>query len=250
MPIGVNLDNYNEGMKPITFGGKERGFVFLSVFGWSLRKGYDVLLKAYYEEFTSRDDVTLVICSRFAGKTDSTSKQVIRDEIKRIENSVNKSDMPRPPLLVADVIPEKMMGNLYNSAHAYACVSRGEGFGMPYCEASMCGLPVIASNYSGQKDFLNHDNSFLVEPEGVAVNPGAEWVSYYYQGMPMAKFGVDAINQTRAHMRYVYENYALAKEKNKKLQNFIRENYNWDKCVNNMHDRLKTVYSEVKHRGE
>lgn len=245
MPIGVDMENYVEGKKPITFGGKEKGFVFLSVFGWSLRKGYDVLLKAYYEEFSSKDDVTLVICSRFAGKTDKTSKQVIIDEIKRIEKSVKKSDKPRPPLLVADVIPESMMGNLYNSAHAYICISRGEGFGMPYCEASMCGLPVIASNYSGQKDFLTHDNSFLVEPEGFRVHPGAEWVSYYYKDMPMAHFGRDAIDATRSHMRDVYENYALAKEKNKKLQNFIRENYHWDKCIDRMYNRLLEILSLI-----
>lgn len=250
MPIGVDLDTYGEGMKPVTFEGKERDFVFLSVFGWSLRKGYDVLLQAYYEEFSKDDDVSLVICSRFAGKTDKTSKQVIKDEIKRIENSVKKPNKPKPPLLVADVIPEKMMGNLYNSAHAYICISRGEGFGMPFCEASICGLPVIASNYSGQKDFLNSNNSFLVEPEGVAVNPGAEWVSFYYQDMPMANFGRKSIDETRAHMRYVYENYALAKEKNKKLQKFIRENYNWEGCIDRMHDRLKIIYSDVKHRGE
>lgn len=250
MPIGVDLDNYGEGMQPITFGGKENGFIFLSVFGWSLRKGYDILLQAYYEEFNSNDDVTLVICSKYAGKTDKTSKQVIKDDIKRIEQSVRKTNKPKPPLLVSDSIPEKMMGNLYNSAHAYICISRGEGFGMPYCEASICGLPVIASNCSGQMDFLNYDNSFLVEPEGFAVNPGAEWVSYYYTDMPMAAFGRKSIDQTRAHMRYVYENYALAKEKNRKLQNFIRENYNWDKCIGRMYDRLKEIYPEVKHRGE
>jgi len=250
MPIGVDLNNYSEGMKPVTFGGKESGFVFLSVFGWSLRKGYDILLQAYFEEFTKDDDVSLVICSRFAGKTDPTSKKVVMDEIKRIENSVKKTNKPKSPLLVSDVIPEKMMGNIYNSAHAYVCISRGEGFGLPYCEASVCGLPIISSNYSGQKDFLSHDNAYLVEPEGVAVNPGTEWVSYYYQGMPMANFGREAIEQTKAHMRFIYENYAIAKEKNKKLQKFIKENFNWDICIDRMHNRLKTIYTDVKHRGE
>lgn len=250
MPIGVDLENYVEGKQPITFGWKEKGFIFLSVFGWSLRKGYDILLQAYYEEFNSQDDVTLVLCSKFAGKTDSTSKDVIKNEIKRIEQSVKKTNKPRPPLLVSDSIPEKMMGNLYNSAHAYICISRGEGFGLPLVEASMCGLPVISSNYSGPKDFLNYDNSFLVEPEGVRVNPGAEWVSYYYSDMPMAHFDRKSIDQTRAHMRYVYENYALAKEKNRKLQNFIRENYGWNICVNRAYERLKDIYSHVKHRGE
>ena len=250
MPIGVDFENYVEGKPPVTFGGKENGFIFLTVFGWSLRKGYDILLQSYYEEFSKNDDVTLVICSRFAGKTDKTSKQVIKDNIKTIEQSVKKLNKPKPPLLIADVIPEKMMGSLYNSAHAYICISRGEGFGMPFCEASLCGLPVIASNYSGQKDFLNYDNSFLVEPEGCQVNPGAEWVSYYYTDMPMAYFGRDSIDQTRAHMRYVYENYALAKDRNRKLQKFIKENYDWNKCVNRMYDRLKIIYSEIKHRGE
>jgi glycosyltransferase involved in cell wall biosynthesis len=250
MPIGVDLENYSEGKKSITFGGKEKGFIFISVFGWSLRKGYDILLQAYYEEFDSKDDVTLVLCSKYAGKTDDTSKQVIKNEIRRIEQSVKKTNKPKPPLLVSDSIPEKLMGNLYNSAHSYICISRGEGFGMPYCEASMCGLPVIASNYSGQKDFLNYDNSFLVEPEGVSVNPGAEWVSFYYADMPMANFDRKSIDQTRAHMRYVYENYAVAKEKNKNLQNFIKENYGWDMCVDRMHDRLKEIYSQVKHKGE
>ena len=114
----------------------------------------------------------------------------------------------------------------------------------------MCGLPVIASNYSGHTDFLNHDNSFLVEPEGVRTQPSTEWISLYYEGMPMGDFGRESIDQTKAHMRYVYDNYATAKDMNKKLQNYIRENYDWGSCVDRMHGRIKDVYSGMKHRHE
>ena len=37
------------------------GFVFLSVFKWEARKGWDVLLDAYLAEFSARDDVLLVL---------------------------------------------------------------------------------------------------------------------------------------------------------------------------------------------
>ena len=51
-------------------------------------------------------------------------------------------------------------------------------------------------------------------------------------------------------MRYVYENYGRAKEKNAKLQKFIIENYDWDKCVDIMYERIKSIYPNLKHRGE
>jgi len=249
MPIGVDFNNYNENKEPLDFAGKTKGFVFISVFGWSLRKGYDVMLRAFLEEFSTKDDVTYLVCSRYAGGTEDARKQVVKNEIRRISNSVKKPNKPKI-ILFGDVMPEKLMGNLYNSAHAYVGISRGEGFGLPWCEASMCGLPVIGSNYSGLTDFLKHDNSFLVEPDDVKVCPETEWISFYYQGMEMADYGRPAIEATKAHMRYVYENYAKAKEKNQKLQKFIRENYDWDICVGMAHDRLKDIYKNVKHRGE
>jgi len=118
------------------------------------------------------------------------------------------------------------------------------------CEASMCGLPVIGSNYSALTDFLNEENSFLVDPECIRPQQGIDWISFYYQGMGVADYGREAINQTRRHMRYVYENYGCAKEKNKKLQNFIKENYDWGICVDRMYDRIKEIYPNLKHRGE
>ena len=41
--------------------GKEQPFRFLSVFKWEMRKGWDVLLTAFFSEFTPEDDVELVI---------------------------------------------------------------------------------------------------------------------------------------------------------------------------------------------
>jgi glycosyltransferase involved in cell wall biosynthesis len=245
IPIGFDSNIYHEGQKPLDFGGKLRGFVFISVFSWSWRKGYDVLLKAYLDQFTGKDDVTLLICSRYGGSSDPSKKDKIKKIIKDYKDA---SSNPNPPHIIyfGDVMPERMMGNLYNTANAFVMVSRGEGFGMPYVESAMCGLPIIASNYSGQTDYLNHDNSFLVEPEEICVQKNIEQISAFYKGCPTANFGADATYETRQHMKYVYENYGNAKEKNKLLQKFIKENYDWKVCADKAHDRLSKIYGELK----
>ena len=249
IPIGVDFDIYKEGQRSLDFGGKNRGFTFISVFGWSLRKCYDIMIRAFVEEFSSKDDVTYLICSRYAGGTEEVRKDVCRNEIKRITNSYKKINPPNI-LYFGDVMPEKLMGSLYNSANCYVGLSRGEGFGLPWLESSMCGLPVIASRYSGLTDFLTDENSFLVDPSGIKVQKDVEWISYFYKDMPMADYDVKSVEQTRAHMRYVYENYAKAKEKNKILQKFIIENYNWEKCIDMMYDRIVKIYPNMKPRGK
>jgi glycosyltransferase involved in cell wall biosynthesis len=245
VPIGFNSEVYNEDKKPLDFGGKLRGFVFTSVFSWSWRKGFDVLLKAYFDEFSGDDDVTLLLCSRLGGSSDQSKKDRIKKVIRDYKES---SKNPNPPHIIyfGDVMPELMMGNLYNSANAFVMVSRGEGFAMPYIEASMCGLPIIASNYSGHTDFLNHDNSYLVEPEKIIVQKKIEEISAFYQGCPAADFGADATYETRQHMRSVYENYGNAIDKNKRLQQFIRENYDWKICAEKAHKRLLEIYGNLR----
>lgn len=54
-------------------------YVFLAVFKWEIRKGWDVLLRAYFEEFTSTDNVELHILTHPFMDNVSNFKRVIRE---------------------------------------------------------------------------------------------------------------------------------------------------------------------------
>ena len=56
------------------------------------------------------------------------------------------------------------MNDLYNHPKVKSMVSitKGEGFGRPLLEFTMTGKPVIASNWSGHKDFLSIDKSVMI----------------------------------------------------------------------------------------
>jgi len=48
------------------------------------------------------------------------------------------------------------------SLDAYVSLHRAEGFGLTCAEAMASGLPVIASNYSGNLEFMSDSNSLLI----------------------------------------------------------------------------------------
>jgi glycosyltransferase involved in cell wall biosynthesis len=52
----------------------------------------------------------------------------------------------------------------------FISLHRSEGFGLLMAEAMMLKIPVIATNYSGNLEFMNQNNSFLVNSHKISVN--------------------------------------------------------------------------------
>ena len=243
IPDSIDTNLYNENCEPYEFNPKLKDFVFISVFGWSYRKGYDVLLKSYLEEFSADDPVSLLIVSRF--NCNAKGKDVIKDVIKRYIDNHGKSEAAHIARC-SSIIPENKMPNIYKAADAFVLFSRGEGFGLPYCESSLCGLPVIATNCSAQTMFLKKNNSYLVDVDNISeMQPGAMHVHYWDGQMFPELTSQKVIKDARKKMRYVFENYSAAKTKNKKLQRFVKKNYNIPTVAQMAKDRLDSIWSKL-----
>ena len=69
------------------------------------------------------------------------------------------------------------MNGLYNHPKVKACPSftKGEGFGRPLLEATYADKLVIASNWSGQCDFLDSKLSVMLPGKLNNVHPSAVW---------------------------------------------------------------------------
>lgn len=243
MPLGVDTVRYNPNARPMRFDCGLKRFVFLSVFKWGYRKGYDVLLKAFMEEFSASDDVSLLIVSR----TDVNHKpEIIMEDFKNIRNGILKKDGELPHIALYDKpIKEKDMPGVYSAADAFILMSRGEGFCLPIYEAGACNLPIISTNCSGQAELLNHENSYLVEPEGYSearINGNMSRLAKhcgFYEDQLFPNFGRESIEQAKEHMRTVYDDYDGAKDRVNKLGKIIRENYTWDTAVDRVYARLR-----------
>jgi glycosyltransferase involved in cell wall biosynthesis len=168
-------------------------------------RAFDVLLRAFLEEFGWAEQVSLVIKTFLLGNP--WANRQIRDAIRRLRDGSDRNG-GRVYVSSEDLSNSEMM-TLYNTCDAFVLPSRGEGVGLPYLEAMKRGLPVIATNFGGQEDFLNADNSYLVDhkdaPVPLVVNPpgciAPHPAPMYSKGMMWAEPDVGSL---RRQMRAVY----------------------------------------------
>ncbi|MCS7060235.1 MAG: glycosyltransferase [Anaerolineae bacterium] len=64
--------------------------------------------------------------------------------------------------LIEETLDRPHVNALYHLADAYVSLHRSEGFGLTIAEAMRVGKPVIATDYSGPRDFLNQSNGYPV----------------------------------------------------------------------------------------
>ncbi len=242
MPPGVQTKIYNENQVAHEFYPSLKKFVFCSVFGWSYRKGWDALLKSYLQEFSADDDVSLLLVSRYQYSSDRSD--IIKKDVDSYIEKFGKKSIPHIARC-SRVIPEYELPKIYRACDAFVLPSRGEGLGLPYCEASLCGLPIIATNHSGHTMFLNKDNSSLVDIDNLEkITRGTMHVHYWdNQVFPSLK-SQQFIDNLSKSMRYVFNNYKECVDKNKILQKYIIDNYSFDASAIRIKNRLLEIWSK------
>lgn len=197
-------------------------FNFLSIFEWSSRKAWDVLLAAYLREFSASDDVCLYLRTYLVNQPDRDPKAVLEPIIREFVAKLNLGDKPLPKIeLLTDQIPTREFPRLYKAVDCLIAPSHGEGWGRPHHEAMMMGLPVIATNWSGNTEFMSEENSFLLDYELARVensDPGFE----HYRGHRWAN---PSERHLRELMRQVQQNPEAARAKGTKAREQMLARY-------------------------
>ncbi len=170
------------------------------------RKGVDLILKTYFENFKDSDDCVLVI----------KTKEGPDNNINEIINSLQKKNSPEVEIITQD-LKEEEIANLTNTIDIALYPSRAEGFGLPALEAMYFKKPLIVTNYSGFKEFINEDNSYLLN-----------YTLEYAKASEFANLGSlwaePDINQLKTYMLKLYK--LKLDEKLGKVNNDIEEMQN------------------------
>src|SRR5437764_11001686 len=82
----------NEPIDSIDLKGMENTFKFLSVFQWQHRKAPDLLLRAFWNEFTDKDDVALIIKTHIGGQSSKQQQRELINTVHRYKNMVGKQN--------------------------------------------------------------------------------------------------------------------------------------------------------------
>ena len=129
-------------------------FNFLSVVQWGPRKNLENTILGFIEEFRDDENVGLVVKANFM-RNSLVDRNLCETRLKKLKESAGEHKC-KIYLLHGNMTDEEMLGLYTNkNIHAFINIAHGEGFGLPIFEAAYSGLPIIAPNWGGQKDFLN-----------------------------------------------------------------------------------------------
>ncbi|MDR6857565.1 glycosyltransferase family 4 protein [Variovorax guangxiensis] len=193
---GVKLAPYTARSKSY-FGLEESPFTFLFTYHMMSvmeRKNPKGLIRAFKRAFRPDEPVRLVLKSSF-GDRHPAQMQELRDAAAGAN------------ITIIDEIfnPDEVL-SLMDACDAYVSLHRSEGLGLTMAEAMLMGKPVIATNFSGNVDFMDDSNSLLVPYKLVKL------------GKPIPPYDADLewAEPSEQHaaelMRRVYDNQAWAKE--------------------------------------
>lgn len=192
IPHGVDLSLFKPDTKL-----KNKEFTFIADKGFPNgtrdRGGLSFLIKAFSEEFTTEEEVKLIIKVNSAYPINSDIMKRNIDELK-LENK----KLPKIDFIVQNVA-FKDLNSLYNRAHVFVIPSLAESFHMGGLQAMACGLPVIANNFGGHTDYVNNENGILLA-EGIMKE--VDW-DLMYEGI---SWKLPNIAELRKVLRSTYDN--------------------------------------------
>jgi hypothetical protein len=226
VPYGINPEIYH----PKEFE-RDENYLFISVNSWTGnkgdRKGTDILVKAFDEEFRPEEKVKLVL--KIGTFWQKISPEMYANSIFQILGHVN------PNILINEAyVDEKELATYYQQADCFVAPTRGEAFGLTIINAMACGLPVIVTkdNNSGHMDFCRGKDSVLWID--VAKLEQAD-LRFFAQGNMQP---VPSIESLKKQMRYAFEHRQEMLDKGKTNAEEISK-WSWENSAKKLLEAIK-----------
>jgi glycosyltransferase involved in cell wall biosynthesis len=153
----------------------DRPFTVLTIFNAAssvARKNPLASIMAFRCAFADEESTRLIV------KVSNLS--AFPESFRLIKNAVNSADNI---VLIDRVMNRQELSALYEESDVVVSLHRSEGFGLTIAEAMLCGIPVVATDWSGNVDFFKPGIGIPVpyhlipakDPQGTYHHPDMMW---------------------------------------------------------------------------
>lgn len=169
--------------------------IFFNCGKWEVRKGHDVLGRAFNQAFKDDDDVELwMLCD---------NPFYSPDEQKEWEHLYSDSNLGSKIRIINRLDTQEEVYNIMSSTDCGVFPSRAEGWNLELLEMMSCGKHVIATDYSAHTEFCTKENCLLVTIEEKETAYDGKW--FTGNSGEWAKLGDNQVEQIVTHMREIHK---------------------------------------------
>lgn len=240
-------------------------YKFFSSFKWEPRKGWEILLMAYYQGFaanrTSRNDpfpkVSLYIQSFMFLNSAIPKGYDIRNvtHILHVINHWIKTTFPAEDrvtlensfphlVIITEHVTEMEQVMLYRTMDAFVLPTRGEGWGLPTIQAMSMGMPTISTNWGGNTEFMSRSTSFLIPVDGLEELP----LDSYYQHEEGKKWAMPNRKATMEYLQWCAANPDQARMVGLRAREDIHRRFSEEAVADIVDARLEDIRKIVEAR--
>lgn len=224
MPNAVEIPEFNKRTRS-DFGLPDKTFLFCYSFdfnSWLTRKNPYAAIQAFQCASFNTAEVGLVI--KVSNAREGAKEW--REFVSLVKDSAGI-------YVINEVYEKEKVLALYDCCDCFISLHRSEGYGISLAENMMLKKPVICTGYSGNMDFCNEDNSYIVDFKEIDVKNDEYSFS---NGMVWA----DPIIESAAHK--MKEVVSSCKSRNTKVENayrYIVENYSTEALSGRFDDLIQ-----------
>lgn len=210
------------------------------------RKNLGNLVKWFCEEFKGDEKVGLVLKTAIVNGS-LMDFEMVKNHLERIKKETGAGEFPRIHLIHGRLSDEEL-SLLYKHPRvkAFVTLTHGEGFGLPLIEAAACGLPVIATNWSGHLDFLRIDGKNRFVPIDYDLGPvpaSAVWKGVIEEG---SQWAYPKEQDFKSKIKKVVLSYSKPKEWADELSKYVSEKFELKRVAFQF---ASTIVSFLNHGG-
>lgn len=226
VPLGFNEDIFIPCKMP-----KSEHTIFGNFGKWEVRKGHDVLYKAFCDAFGKKDngEVYLIMVPSNRFLTDS--------ERRYWENLYSGSDsrvkiLPRQP-------SQSLVYKIMSQIHCAVFPARAEGWNLEALESLAIGKHLIITDCTAHSEYASDKNSRLIKMSSGFEK--AEDGKFFNGSSYWRKFGSDEHEQLVEHMRSVHRERMSGNLSVNTAGIETVKNFTWGKCSKILYDNLLEV---------
>lgn len=211
------------------YGLAEDAFVFLFAFHMTSiteRKNPLGLMRAFKKAFGSVQTKALLLIKTSFGSSHP-------HELKRLMDEACDANIR----IIDEVYSMDETLSLMDVSDVYISLHRSEGLGLTMAESMLLGKPTIATRFSGNLDFMDDNNSLLIDYESVILE---KTIPPYSAGLAWAKPSED---QAAAHMRRLFDDRQFARDLGARAKADLEHRLNYRATGRLMAERVRAISS-------